>query len=182
MTNEESFAAASQDHWNTRVIDSTSCRTDAFHRRLLFVKWMSALSCTVFDRETGDARRNAQRHVLSHTIRFVGVTGKKIGIHWQRSRSHNFADVREHRVERNRSVGNAAAKGITCRGGSKGFESQMLQIASASHIPRIRQNETSRFVQCAKLRDGGGLGRIQDVHNLVTYSHSIVLGGFVDMS
>src|SRR5205085_7949349 len=49
-------------------------------------------------------------------------------------------------------------------GSDERLESEVLQIDRRAHVPRIRQDKATRFVERAKLRDGGSLDGIGFVH------------------
>jgi hypothetical protein len=65
--------------------------------------------------------------------------------------------VREHFVEKNFSVGQAAGEGEASGSGGERFEAEMLEINRRADIPRIRQDEAARLMKGAKLRDRGSL-------------------------
>src|SRR4051794_14246253 len=76
----------------------------------------------------------------------------EICIYRNDSRFNDLANMREHEIERDGVIGEPA--GESKAGGRSGnrLKLQVLEIKSASNIPRVRDNEATALMQGAKER------------------------------
>ena len=101
VTDEPGFTARRQDHGKAGGVDRRARRPDALDRQALFVEGRGLVARGILDRQAGDARGDAERHVGGDPLGLVGVARLEVGVHGERRGRDDVADVLQHGVERN---------------------------------------------------------------------------------
>jgi hypothetical protein len=107
-TEEKSFRAPNQQ--NAGLADRFSRRLDSLDRKIDIVKPLFLSIGCVLNREASNAGRDAESYALGHIIRIIGITIFEIRIHRNIGRFDQLADVRQHLVASDRTVGQSTGE------------------------------------------------------------------------
>ena len=91
-------ARAGEHHLAAGAVDRGARRFDARHRRVEIVKRRPAVVRRILDRQSGDAGRDAARHVLGQAVGIVGKAVLEIGIERHVGRRRDLAEMRQHLI------------------------------------------------------------------------------------
>ena len=164
---DEAFGARGEHHVAAGLVDRRARGLHPRQRLVEIVQRKVAVLRRILDRQSGDAGRDAARHVLGHVVRIVGEAVLEIGVERNVGLGDELLVVRQHVVARLRAVGIAFGMRVAGAGRGDGLEAEALKIARAADVPRVRNDEAAALVQLAEglalvggRRTGGRHGKL----------------------
>ena len=147
---DEAFRARGEDDIAAGFVDCVARRAHAFDRQIEIVERIGCLAGEILDRQSGDAGVDAEPDVGRDLVRIDGIAALEIGIDRHVGRLRDLAAMREHHVAGHVAVRIAMRMRVTRTGRSQRLEAETLQIAGASDIPRVGNDEAAALMQRAK--------------------------------
>src|SRR5665811_360823 len=132
------------------LVDRRARGLHAGEREIESVERLFRIAGRILDRQSGDAGRNATRHILGDAGRIVGKAALKVGIERHVGGRGDLAEVSENLIARLLAIGVALRMGVAQAGGRQRLEAEPLQIAGAADVPRIGDDEASGIMQAAE--------------------------------
>ncbi len=111
-------------HLAAGAIDRGARGFNSRHCRIEIIKRHAAVVRRILDRQSGDAGRDAARHVLRQAVEIVGKPVLEIGIERHVGRVRELAEMRQHLIAAQGAVGKTLRMGVARTRRRQRFESR----------------------------------------------------------
>src|SRR5262249_34827635 len=147
MTDVVTLCSCSQQNVMTGLVDSLARGANALERHWQIIEWRLRITCGVLDRQACNTRCNTASDAVSDILWRLPISRHEIRTHRKIDRSRDCGNMRKSSLASDDEIIDGVGKPLRKRkaGASRreGAESQVLKIPRGTHIPGLRNDETS---------------------------------------
>src|SRR5215469_10600672 len=151
MTDVVTLCSGSQQHVIAGFVDCLARGAHALERDWQIVEWRLRITRGVLDRQACNTRGNAASDAVSYILWRPPISGHEIRAHRKVDCSRDCRNMRKTPLATHDEIIAGVRKPLCERKAGAGRrerrESQVLKIPSGTHIPRIRNYETSSLME-----------------------------------